>query len=398
MMAGAAAHHQMLQNHQEGHVVASHIGLLSHESPSPPPTSELLMHLQQLHGINDNNSAHARRPSPANLPPFIVRSSSVTSGSSMDLPPFAELDQSQQQQRQHAQQSLSAAMMPFHPATASSNYSSDPMLMNMMMLMLDGSSEGPMETTSSADVSFKLSRSSSSSSASANDHRLTPLLIPNYHETESDNGSVMSQTSAPLMSEASAVSSGATRMSSERGSLSASLMTPTVTDGPGFADGFVPSMPAPTRRKRALTIPNSNVNTVIKAYMSSNALTPQSSAFPTLPGSPIIRLPIMPLAAAPRPTTDAPSTPEELFRKLDDDLTRINFDDVTVAELKEHLRVRGLPSSGKKALLVQRLQDEIRFAAARKDGSMNPDEDPRIPMYNHILQLHGLVTPTSDSP
>lgn len=50
--------------------------------------------------------------------------------------------------------------------------------------------------------------------------------------------------------------------------------------------------------------------------------------------------------------------PESYRRQLDEKLSKINFDDITVAELKETLRERGLSASGRKAELMNRLQEE----------------------------------------
>lgn len=49
---------------------------------------------------------------------------------------------------------------------------------------------------------------------------------------------------------------------------------------------------------------------------------------------------------------------EELRRQLDQKLEKINFDDITVAELKEALRERGLSATGRKAELLSRLKRE----------------------------------------
>lgn len=56
----------------------------------------------------------------------------------------------------------------------------------------------------------------------------------------------------------------------------------------------------------------------------------------------------------PKPVT---CDPVETQKKLDEDLIQLNFEDVTVAELKEMLRERGLPATGKKAVLTERLRD-----------------------------------------
>ena len=49
--------------------------------------------------------------------------------------------------------------------------------------------------------------------------------------------------------------------------------------------------------------------------------------------------------------------PIETQKKLDHQLAQLNFEDVTVAELKEMLRERGLTATGKKAVLTDRLRD-----------------------------------------
>lgn len=53
-----------------------------------------------------------------------------------------------------------------------------------------------------------------------------------------------------------------------------------------------------------------------------------------------------------------PVDPETYRRQLDEKLAKINFDDITVAELKETLRERGLSATGRKAELMNRLKEE----------------------------------------
>lgn len=53
-----------------------------------------------------------------------------------------------------------------------------------------------------------------------------------------------------------------------------------------------------------------------------------------------------------------PADPETYRRQLDEKLAKVNFDDITVAELKETLRERGLPATGRKAELMNRLKEE----------------------------------------
>jgi len=67
-------------------------------------------------------------------------------------------------------------------------------------------------------------------------------------------------------------------------------------------------------------------------------------------------------------------TQSEHLRKLDEELDKVDFDDVTVYELKDLLRKRGLPSSGKKAILTERLLDEKRNAETRKRNFLEAEE------------------------
>lgn len=57
---------------------------------------------------------------------------------------------------------------------------------------------------------------------------------------------------------------------------------------------------------------------------------------------------------------------EEQQQQLDAAMERVNFDDVTVAELKEMLRQRGKHGGGKKAELIMRLQSEIEIIRAKR--------------------------------
>ncbi|CAJ0761575.1 5089_t:CDS:2 [Entrophospora sp. SA101] len=56
-----------------------------------------------------------------------------------------------------------------------------------------------------------------------------------------------------------------------------------------------------------------------------------------------------------------PMSSEEYQRKLNEELEKVDFEDITVSELKEMLRQRGKPATGKKAVLMQRLQEEIEL-------------------------------------
>jgi hypothetical protein len=56
-----------------------------------------------------------------------------------------------------------------------------------------------------------------------------------------------------------------------------------------------------------------------------------------------------------------PVDTEALRRQLDEKLEKVNFDDITVAELKEMLRERGLSATGRKAELMNRLKEEYEL-------------------------------------
>ncbi|KAI8637024.1 hypothetical protein BD408DRAFT_447983 [Parasitella parasitica] len=69
---------------------------------------------------------------------------------------------------------------------------------------------------------------------------------------------------------------------------------------------------------------------------------------------------------------------EQRQKRLDDQLVKVDFEDITVSELKDMLRQRGKPATGKKATLVQRLQEEREIIQhARANG---------IPIANRNVQ------------
>jgi hypothetical protein len=63
-----------------------------------------------------------------------------------------------------------------------------------------------------------------------------------------------------------------------------------------------------------------------------------------------------------------PFDSEQRQKRLDDQLVKVDFDDITVSELKEMLRQRGKPATGKKAILLQRLQEEREIIKAARNG------------------------------
>lgn len=75
-----------------------------------------------------------------------------------------------------------------------------------------------------------------------------------------------------------------------------------------------------------------------------------------------------------------PMNSEAQRRQLDEKLERVNFNDITVAELKEMLRERGLSATGRKAELLARLKGEHELL---KRGS---------PLLRRVANLH--ISPT----
>ncbi|RHZ57900.1 hypothetical protein Glove_382g46 [Diversispora epigaea] len=82
---------------------------------------------------------------------------------------------------------------------------------------------------------------------------------------------------------------------------------------------------------------------------------------------------------------------EEYQRKLDEELEKVDFEDITVSELKEMLRQRGKPATGKKAVLMQRLQEEVEFVKAMKNTN-NQLKNNNNSQFNQMIS-----TPTSPS-
>ncbi|KAF9903799.1 hypothetical protein EC991_003357 [Linnemannia zychae] len=67
---------------------------------------------------------------------------------------------------------------------------------------------------------------------------------------------------------------------------------------------------------------------------------------------------------------------EEQQRLMDAAMERVDFDDVTVAELKEMLRQRGKHGGGKKADLIRRLQSEIDIIRANRQSQAQAGSRP----------------------
>ncbi|KAG0361903.1 hypothetical protein BGZ54_008868, partial [Gamsiella multidivaricata] len=130
-----------------------------------------------------------------------------------------------------------------------------------------------------------------------------------------------------------------------------------------FKPGSVSSIPA------SLIPPSLGLDSEAKRFILSPNVTPGSETLP-LPSPSILST----SASSPAPIQIGRITPrhsssqartEEQQRQLDAAMERVDFDDVTVAELKEMLRQRGKHGGGKKADLIKRLQSEIDIIRAK---------------------------------
>jgi hypothetical protein len=83
--------------------------------------------------------------------------------------------------------------------------------------------------------------------------------------------------------------------------------------------------------------------------------------------------------------------PAETQKKLDEALLQLNFEDVTVAELKEMLRERGLSSTGKKAVLTDRLKEA-------RDQLIKTNEPKKKKVVENSPNIQGLANMTIHSP
>ncbi|KAL6613320.1 hypothetical protein U3516DRAFT_900161 [Neocallimastix sp. 'constans'] len=165
-------------------------------------------------------------------------------------------------------------------------------------------------------------------------------------------------------------------------------------------------------RQRANTIPGSTAPPY--PPQNTNSSSPYSTSTttkPTVSTPPAGKIAIssnhtksIPASVNPVPMMNFPNklsrdlfTQSEHLRKLDEELDKVDFDDVTVYELKELLRKRGLPSSGKKAILTERLLDEKRNAETRKRNYLEAEELRKkgnlnmsgICGTNQIMDLYG---------
>jgi hypothetical protein len=103
--------------------------------------------------------------------------------------------------------------------------------------------------------------------------------------------------------------------------------------------------------------------------------------------------------------SNRPANTEAHRRQLDEKLEKVNFDDITVAELKDMLRERGLSATGRKAELMNRLKKEHELlrrgggaaavAAAVPSGQGSPMMG-NSPLHRRVANLN--IMDSSSSP
>ncbi|CAG8448580.1 11715_t:CDS:2 [Funneliformis caledonium] len=136
-------------------------------------------------------------------------------------------------------------------------------------------------------------------------------------------------------------------------------------------------------RKRSLSAPTAPFQSQNAAQMPGSIPMQPAQSFPlNFSLSSSFRRNALPIQIQRNPKHNHNSPPlssEEYQRKLDEELEKVDFEDITVSELKEMLRQRGKPATGKKAILMQRLQEEIMSTPTSPSG---------VSLQSRIANLH----------
>ncbi|RGB29195.1 hypothetical protein C1646_766908 [Rhizophagus diaphanus] len=182
-----------------------------------------------------------------------------------------------------------------------------------------------------------------------------------------------------------------------------SLSTPNTPTFPPEKSTLKPPNNAPRRghmRKRSLSAPTAPFPS---AQLPGSIPLQPAQSFPlNFPLSSSFRrpnaLPIQ-IQRNPKHNHNSPSmSPEEYQRKLDEELEKVDFEDITVSELKEMLRQRGKPATGKKAVLMQRLQEEVEYVKAMKNHNQQQKNNGNNNNNNNNGQFSQIMSsPTSPS-
>lgn len=90
-----------------------------------------------------------------------------------------------------------------------------------------------------------------------------------------------------------------------------------------------------------------------------------------------------------------PSMDTETYKtQLDEKLRKVNFDDITVAELKDMLRDRGLSATGRKAELMARLKEEQDVLFSNKAAVIKAPGSPAL--HRRVANISLTDSPTME--
>jgi hypothetical protein len=143
-------------------------------------------------------------------------------------------------------------------------------------------------------------------------------------------------------------------------------------DMPTFRNPFASLPTTPAAVINDAPNPLEDMTTSSSERRRSISLPPNRVAIPGTPPTATKAKPI-PIGRVSRPqAANLSMDAEEHHRRLDEQLQKVNFDDITVSELKEMLRQRGKPATGKKVTLIQRLMEERDMVNAIKNGVAIP--------------------------
>lgn len=124
-------------------------------------------------------------------------------------------------------------------------------------------------------------------------------------------------------------------------------------------------------RRRSTSLPPMQANGYSSSVPNYSIHMQQPSPY-SMPGTPPPRtMPMQISRNSKAPSQSASLSAEEQQKILDECLMQIDFDDITVSELKDMLRERKKATNGKKAELVERLLDERRMIEMRRQGLMD---------------------------
>ncbi|KAG0037202.1 hypothetical protein BGZ82_002963 [Podila clonocystis] len=139
--------------------------------------------------------------------------------------------------------------------------------------------------------------------------------------------------------------------------------------------GTLPKVPAGPTTPGSLIPPNLGLDAQAKKFVLPSTTTPGAEnsplLTPNLSTSASSPAPIQIGRIIPRNSSSLTRT-EEQQRLFNDAMEKVDFEDVTVSELKEMLRQRGKHGGGKKADLIKRLQTEIEIIRSNRNPALRP--------------------------